>query len=302
MNNKKGFSFIEITIFCFISITLIALFVGLAINSRDFSRTIGCVNNMKNIAQAIELFQVDFKTTPSNIDDLYPLYIANAKTFKCPADITTETNSYESFYIGRFIAEADANKIFLACPRHHKKTKTVAAYLSYAVAIGKTQKVQWSGTPAEFGEVYTGGQLTFVDGTTVQIDSGSAGLLSSFVDNENRIYSIIYTLDGNEGTLIVNHEGNSKFEVITPAVIAGVEGTKFNVINSLIENSNQQKTGVHVTDGLVIVADRLQDTAGAIIQPNQMFSVAVEVLETVSTAELSSQMKKVPRKPKKRKN
>jgi len=149
MNAKRGFSLIEIIIFCFIAITLLTLFVGLAINSREFAKTVGCVNNMKTIAQAVENFQADYKTTPTNLSDLYPQYVTNEKVFKCPADRTVDTNSYEKYYIGRFIASEKANNVFLACPRHHRKNKTVAAYLSYAVDIGRNKPVQWSGTPAD---------------------------------------------------------------------------------------------------------------------------------------------------------
>ncbi|MCM8760216.1 MAG: FecR family protein, partial [Candidatus Omnitrophica bacterium] len=246
---KDGFSLVEIIILTFITITLLMLFAGLAFNSREFSRTIGCVNNMKNLSQAIENFQADHRETPRNLADLYPQYITNNRTFKCPADRTSETNSYERFYIGRQITEEDAQKVFLVCPRHNRGSKTVAAYLSYAVAIGKNSDVLWSGLPATFGEVYTGGALRFVDGTTVGINSGKAGLLASFTDNEGKLYHIIYTLEGEEGSLTVDHQGNSRFEVITPAVIAGVEGTKFTVRNTL--EDNYIISSIAVLEGLV---------------------------------------------------
>ncbi|MBN1446143.1 MAG: FecR domain-containing protein [Candidatus Omnitrophica bacterium] len=297
MSGKKGFTFIEVVIFCFIAITLLTLVIGLGFNSREFARTIGCVNNMKNIAQAVENFQADHKTTPSSIADLYPAYIESEKALVCPSDRKSNGNSYDAFYIGRFIDEGDANKIFLACPRHHRRSKTVAAYLSYAVDIGRSQKVQWSGTNAEFGEVYSGGELSFADGTTVQINSGKVGLLSSFVDNENKIYGIVYTLDGAESTLTVTHEGESKFEIITPAVIAGVEGTKFAVRNWLTENKIQSY--VSVSDGAVAVEDRSMDVKASVVQPNQVFSVAVPVaLEDADSVKIRN---RVPRKPSRRK-
>ncbi len=294
MSGKKGFTFIEVVIFCFIAITLLTLVAGLGFNSKEFAKTMGCVNNMKNIAQAVEIFQTDHKTTPSDISDLYPAYIESAKALVCPADRNSNGNSYDAFYIGRFIDEGDANKIFLACPRHNRRSKTVAAYLSYAVDIGRSQKVKWSGASAEFGEVYSGGELAFADGTRVQINSGKVGLLSSFVDNENKIYGIVYTLDGAESTLTVTHEGDSKFEVITPAVIAGVEGTQFSVRNWLTDD--KIKTSVSVSAGAVAVEDRNLGVKASVVQPNQVFSVAAPVGETLSAA-----TKHVPRKPSKKK-
>jgi len=291
MKRKSGFSLIEVIIFCFIAITLLTLFVGLAFNSREFSRTIGCINNMKTISQAIENFQADHRETPANLADLYPQYITNARIFKCPADRTSATNSYEPFYIGRFFAEEDGQKVFLVCPRHNRGNQTVGAYLSYAVDVGKSSNVLWSGLPAKYGELYSGGTLQFADGTTVEITSGKVGLLASFLDNEDKLYHIIYTTEGEEGSFTVNHEGNSRFEVITPAIIAGVEGTRFIVRNIL--DGNKITSSVAVLEGVVKVQDRSQDTSASIVKPNQTQAVSV-------VSEIDNITKKwVPRKPKK---
>lgn len=287
--NKKGFSLIEIIIFCFIAVTLLTLFVGLAFNSRELSRTMGCINNIKNISQAIENFQADHRTTPVNLADLYPQYITNQKIFKCPSDRTSATNSYEPFYIGRFFAEEDSQKVFVVCPRHNRGGKSVAGYLSYAVGISRNSPVFWSGLPAKFGEIYTGGQLQFSDGTTVNINSGRAGLLASFLDNENKLYHIVYTIEGEEGEITVNHEGNSRFEVITPAVIAGVEGTRFMVRNTL--SGDLITSSVSVLEGKVKVQDRSEDTSAVVVYPNQTKKIAA-VNEVVFK-------KGVPRRPKK---
>lgn len=305
MREKGGFSLIEIVIFCFIAITLITLFVGLATNSREFSHAMGCINNIKNISQAIENFQADHKETPRNLAQLYPRYVTNKRIFKCPADRTSDTNSYEQFYIGRFFAEEDGQKVFLVCPRHNKGKKTVAGYLSYAVGIGKSREVLWSGLPAKFGELYTGGQLEFVDGTTVDINSGRLGLLSSFLDNEERLYHIVYTPEGEEGSFTVNHKGNSRFEVITPAVIAGVEGTKFTGRN--IISGDTFKSRISVIEGIVIVQDRSENTLGTEViagttyetHPLQIVTSPEETEEETPPEEpVKKNPRIVPRKPK----
>ncbi|MCD6408266.1 FecR domain-containing protein [bacterium] len=256
---KKGFSLIETMILCFIGVVLLTLVIGLVENSREFARTMGCVNNMKNIVQAIENYQVDWRETPPLLENLYPAYITNYNTFHCPAD-REPGNSYAKFYVSRFFAEEDANKIFLACPRHSRRTKTVVAYLSYAVDIGKTHKVYWSGIPAEIGGTYTGGQLQFADGTVVDINAScEVGILGSFTDNQDRIYSIIYIPEGEDASITVTHQGDSEFEVITPAVIAGVEGTRFEVKNYW-ENTTPPScsTEVRVFEGKVKIKERSQ--------------------------------------------
>ena len=297
MNIKKGFSLIEIIIFCFIAITLFTLFAGLVFNSRDFARTMGCVNNMKNLAQAIENFQADFKMTPVSIGDLYPQYVTNKEILKCPADRTADSNSYDKYYIGRFIASARADNVFLVCPRHNRRNKTVAAYLSYAVEVGKNKKVSWSGIPAEYGGVYTTGSLSFADGTTVQINSGQVGLVSSFTDSAERMYSIIYTPEATEGLITVDHSGDSKFEVITPAVIAGVEGTKFTVRNLVDTAKLLLSSDVNVQEGTVYVEDRSKDATEITVTPKTI-QPAVAVNVPAETLNLPPGLaKQVPRKP-----
>lgn len=239
MNSKKGFSFIEVLIFCFISVILLTLIMGMLANSREFSRTMGCINNMKNITQSIEQFQGDWNRTPRYLGELYPKYIVNRKVFTCPSDKETIGMSYEKSYIERAFHEIDNNKIFLACHRHQKNKKTVAAYLSYAVDVGETQNVTWSGVKAEYGKIYNGGKFDFADGTEVEILSGSVGLLSSFVDNRDNIYSVIYIPNTQDTEIHIDKPSGSAstFEVVTPAVIAGIEGTKVR-LNQKIKTSS----------------------------------------------------------------
>lgn len=257
---KKGFSLIETLILSFIAVTVGVLIVGLVSNSREFARTLTCVNNMRTISQAIENYQIDWKETPVSLENLMPQYITNPKILHCPND-KHPGNSYEKFYVARHFYEDDANKLFLVCNRHYKGKKTVVSYLSYAVDISKTQKVYWNGIPVDFGQEYKGGNLTFVDGTKVSSSSSTeVGVLTSFSDSEGKIYSVIYVPEGENASLNVNHNGNSEFEVITPAVIAGVEGTKFNVRNYWLNTSPPScRTEISVAEGTVKVEERSQD-------------------------------------------
>ncbi|HOK56625.1 MAG TPA: DUF1559 domain-containing protein [bacterium] len=291
---KKGFSLIETLILIFIGISVLILIVGVISNSREFARTMGCVNNMKNIAQAIEGYQVDWKETPVTLSSLMPAYIQNPNVFHCPSD-REKGDSYSKFYVGRFFAEEDSNKVFLVCPRHFGGRRTVAGYLSYAVEIGKTKSVKWSGIDVEFGKTYIGGNLKFEDGTEVNEISGEIGVLGSFTNPENKIYSIIYVPEGDvpEGektSYKVEHKGDSRFEVITPAVIAGVEGTKFNVVNSYYYNNGIpiDNTIISVFEGVVKVKERNQGRTETV-------NTGEEVL--IETKTYGTKQKGVPRRP-----
>jgi len=258
--NNRGFSLLEILIICFIGIIFLLLVFGLITRSRELTRTMGCVNNLRQIVQAIENYQADWYQPPPSLEVLYPRYVKNEKVFHCPSD-REEGNSYSSFYIPRVFSEEDVNKVFLVCPRHFRGRKTIGAYLSYSVDIGDSQKVYWSNMPAEFGKIYEGGKMTFSDGTTVEIKSGRVGLFSSFVDTSGKIYSIIYVPEGENASIEVKHQSDSRFEVITPAVIAGVAGTDFDVRTISLKipflKLTYARTIVFVKDGKVKVKERV---------------------------------------------
>ncbi len=286
---KKGFSLIEILILSFIGISILILIIGVISNSREFARTMGCVNNIKSIAQAIENYQVDFKETPVTLSSLMPTYIQNSNIFHCPSD-KVKRDSYSNYYIGRVFAEEDANKVFLVCPRHFGGRRFVLGYLSYAVDIGKTKPVKWSGLNAEFGKTYSGGTLNFEDGTKVEIYNGKVGVLGSFTDTEGKIYSLIYFPEGENTSVGVDHKTNSRFEVITPAVIAGVEGTKFNVVNTYFIDKGIpiDRTSISVFEGSVEVIERNQ---------NRREQVQAKEEITIETRTYAEKNKGVPRKP-----
>ncbi|MCM8785481.1 MAG: DUF1559 domain-containing protein [Candidatus Omnitrophica bacterium] len=286
---KKGFSLIEVLILSFIGISILILIIGVISNSREFARTMGCVNNIKSIAQAIENYQADFKETPVTLNSLIPAYIQNSNVFHCPSD-REKRDSYSDYYIGRFFAEEDTNKVFLVCPRHFRGRRVVLGYLSYAVDIGKTKPVNWSGLNTEFGKTYSGGILNFEDGTKVEIYSGKVGVLGSFTDTEDKIYSIIYVPEGENTTFEVDHKTNSRFEIITPAVIAGVEGTKFKVDNEYKNDSGipLDKTVISVFEGNIEVMERNQGRREK-IQANEWIMIETRTYE--------ENKKGVPRKP-----
>ena len=157
--------------------------------------------------------------------------------------VDNDDTSYSDFYIARFFSEEDSNKIALACPRHFRKSKTITAYLSYNVDINNTREVSCNSGKASFGELYQAGDtLRFKDGSVVKIESGQVGLLSSFISNEDKMYSIIFLPEDEATKINITHKGDSQFEVITPAVIAGVAGTVFNIQQILGSTSIEDET------------------------------------------------------------
>jgi len=251
---KQGLSLIELVIIFFIVATLLLLVVGLCTRSRDLARTMACITNVKQIAMAIENYQMDWKFSPERISALVPVYLASASTLRCPAD-PGDGNSYDADYVARMFSEEDPHKVFLVCNRHSWQRRAVVGYLSYATAASDLSKFTWQGISGSFHTPYTGGKLSFADGTTVSILQGTVCVLSSFRDISGTPYTILYVPDSQEPSTAtrveVRHTGDSRFEIVDPCVIAGVAGTRFQL--QTVWDSGSVTSSVSVSEGAVIL-------------------------------------------------
>lgn len=303
---KKGFSLIEILIMLFIVLSLAAMATGIVLRSRALSKSMFCLNNLRQISMAIENYQADWKTSPIQIYSLFPNYIKEKHSFKCPEDKTVlpgelpMKNSYGNFYANRSFQDEDTYKIYLYCPRHFNGTKGVGAFLSYSANIVQNNTVKRNGVIVKPGDVNDGGTYVFADGTVVTAQPGmKVGLCGSFVAPDDKNYSIIFVPEDSSGSLTVEHQGDSRFEIITPALIAGVSGTKFNVTNTFNSSSNQATTTVSVNEGKVQCEDRI-DGSKSIVAQNQNISITVECQPESTRIIENKKTKSIPVKPKKR--
>lgn len=304
---NKGFSLLEIIIISFIVISLAAMVLGLISRSKALSKSMVCLNNLKQISMAIENYQADWKNSPNQIYALFPYYLKNKYVFKCPEDksILAEDlpnkNSYGNFYVNRSFNEEDTNKIYLFCPRHFNETKGVGAFLSYSANIVTNNNVTRNGIRIKPGDINLGGTYSFVDGTTVVADDTvKIGLCGSFISPDNKNYSIIFVPEDSTGSFTVNHTGDSIFEVITPALIAGVSGTNFTVSVAYDSVTNQSTSVVSVTDGLVKCEDRTDNTVIPVADGKKL-SITV-LCQSLSKSSAFKKTKSVPLKPLKRLN
>lgn len=299
---KKGFSFIEIVIISFIVISLGAMVFGLISRSKALSKSMVCLNNLRQISMAIENYQADWKTSPNQLYSLFPNYIKDKYSFRCPEDKLIAPgdlptiNSYGNFYVNRSFNDEDVNKLYLYCPRHFNGTKGVGAFLSYAANIVQNNTVTYNGMKAEPGKVYTGGTFKFADGTIVTVDpSMNVGLGCSFIGPDDKHYSIIFVPEDSQGSLTVDHQGDSRFEVVAPALIAGVSGTKFIVSNVYNSLTKQATSSVDVTQGNVVCEDRTDGTK-ITLGTNMGVSITVEC-QPVDSSSVTNKTRSIPVKP-----
>ena len=281
---RKGFTTVEILLMSCIGIVLAAMAVGAASRARAFSRSTVCLNNLRQISMAVENYQSDWKDCPFQLSDLYPGYLKETAVFKCPEDrlISTGTlpliNSYESFYINRDLSEEDPDELFLYCPRHFSGTKGIGVTIAYAASIMNNQSVTWNNIEIPPGTEVTGGQFKFPGGIFALADNNlKVGVFGSAILPDGKTFSIIYIPEGTTGNLTVVNNSESRFEIITPSIVADADKTQFTLSNSWDSKLDQATTQVAVNQGTMRVEDRAGRTHFKMDQrANNMLTVAVQ--------------------------
>ena len=260
-NENSGFTLTEIMIVVGIFVVLTGLVTAVLLKVRGSAKSVVCLSNLKQIATAIQMYNSDYKVMPNTI---YPIlkdsgYITTAGMFKCPVDLTTDPDSYGPFYLPRQLTDSqNSQKLFLGCPRHADKAIALFGWPQFNIA--RACKVLWNGSPVRQGTVVNGGELLFEDGTRVVINGTlPVGVMLSTVDQNKQIYSAISVREGDlgNGSLTVTHDGDSKFDVLTPSLITGVAGTVFTVTVQWPDTSNPAlcKTIILCPEGKVLVEE-----------------------------------------------
>ncbi len=146
----------------------------------------------------------------------------------------------------------------IGCPYHSNYARGVSAFAYGVIQTGRLGRVTWNDVPINVGDEVSGGELGFEDGTRIVLTGSSSGLVvASFRMDDGRLYSIVRVLKGHgSATINVTVEPGSKFEVITPAAIAGVQGTKFRLGVRTVLGGDKRKTRVEMTQGTVEMRGR----------------------------------------------
>jgi prepilin-type N-terminal cleavage/methylation domain-containing protein len=251
----KGFSFVEMVVVIAIIGTLASLGYSALLRGRTTSKEAACQSNLKQISAALGLYYNACHHYPG--DDLpgtlTPYTEHDSDLFICPADPDPQGDSYSAFYVAR--NDQSTVDYLCGCPRHADEASTVTLFSSTSTHVLRTEPVHWNGQPVAPGTSVGAGLLSFGDGSTVLIPSDLVvRLVQSFRLHDGRHYSLI-ALDVNEtGAINVEVTPGSRFEVVTPSAIAGVQGTRFCVVTGLVRDD--YVVGVHVKQGAVAVKHR----------------------------------------------
>ncbi|MCP4254141.1 MAG: type II secretion system protein, partial [Candidatus Scalindua sp.] len=220
LNYKKqnrGFTLTELIV----TMSLIGILSSIAAVSvgkiNGTKRQTKCINNMRSISQALQLYYNDFRVSPDDgypddANDTMPLstelagYLKDKSTFVCPEDDdTTSTGnfaSYDPYYIARKTTYGES-ELAIGCPRHRDASSSTSLFTSGGTEVTKTsavlvneQEIPPDGTTAQRTISSKNDKMTFADGSTVTIkdDSGTnygCFLIQSVRLADGTLYSII---------------------------------------------------------------------------------------------------------------
>ena len=274
MRRVRGFSIIEMVVVIAILAILMTMGYSALSRGKTVSKDTVCRNNLKQIALGLGLYFNAYKVYPSeDLPSSLRAYVGNSPgLFLCPADPDPQGDSYSQFYVAR--AGQSTQDYVCGCPRHLDEHGAVTLFSSSSAQLLEMRPVHWNGQAIPPGAGVGSGVMSFADGSRATIPSGMVvRLIQSFRMKDGRFYSLI-GMDVNEtGTLDVEVTPGSRFEVVTPAAIAGVQGTRFQV-TTYIEN-DRYCVKVKVFEGEVEVKHRWRNEPAKLLRANQVREIAM---------------------------
>lgn len=247
---RKGFTLVELLV----AIGIIAILVGMGIRSySSLMRRVKEASSQTNLAAinvALSMYKKDQGYFPPDGEGSN-LYAALAE-YEVGKSILTnpyDGKSYENLYVKRTFDE-EAEAFVIASPSVRRKETMVLLFGREPQKL-PLREVTYGGNLIEPGETVTGGTLDFGGGTTVEALESEVEmtLIHSFELADGTPYGLVRVDD--PGLVNVDVTPGWKFEVVTPAAIAGVEGTRFTVW--MIDDT---ETEIEVNEGRVWAIER----------------------------------------------
>jgi prepilin-type N-terminal cleavage/methylation domain-containing protein len=252
----KGFTLIELLV----AIGIIIILAGIGI--RSYSSLMSRVKdassrtNLAAIKNALSMYKKDRGEFPPDGN----LYAALAKYEVRKSLLTNPYNgkSDANLYVQRTF-KAAANAFVLASPSVREE-KTAVLLFGHEPQMLTLQRVTSQGTAINPGASLSGSGATLnfaseTSGTaTVTVEQGTVMLIQSFKLPDGTPYGLVrLNQAGDKVSVDVPHGVTPawKFEVVTPAAIAGVEGTKFTV-----KVFKATETEIMTISGTVTVTER----------------------------------------------
>ena len=263
--DRKGFTALELIVVVGVVGVLMGLMVPAVMEARNAASRVQCESNLRQIGLALQLYSdAHHGEMPTQLRPALDDYADNEEElWRCPHDHDfTEKNSYAKYYIPRAdFPVQDGWQILVRCPRHpnqqgwlhttvHGLTEFEIPNLS-SITEGVVHPVVQPNTRLPDGSTIEGQNLM-----VVMCRREGGGLKTWHV-----VIGLPPTPQGVAATGTFEVHKGSRFEVLSPAGLAAVEGTQFTVTSQLTPLGKYQTT-VTVQGGTVRVMEWEESTDG----------------------------------------
>ena len=254
----KSFTLIELLVMVSICGIILGLLLAGVMFVQEQAKQADCVNNLKQVGLSLQLYFNEKNSYPDGLGDLSREgFLDDESMLACPSTGYT----YETAYVMRNI-NSETGSFAIGCPSHSGEGRSVNLFLDGSVKRFKMAFGAYGAdTLAPGGDLPLGQQVKFPDNSSATLTEGSAYFVQSFEIGDGKLYTLIAVPeDAAQTTIDVNVNTGSKFEVITPAAIAGVMGTEFTVVTGG-SASEHPTTRITVTEGTVFAEERTGNEA-----------------------------------------
>lgn len=276
---RKGLTALELMVVIGIISVVLGLTLSVLGHATRLGRQTGCLSNMRELALALNAYHTQYRQLPA--DDrperleaaLFPL-IQQRDVFHCPDDPRPGASSYAPYYVRR--RDLDPRDFILGCPRHSGGEVATVLFGSAGAKGGRLGAMTHDGQPVKVGQRVTGGLLRFADGSVASIETDlSVDIITSFQRPDGSHYTILRVPVGESGAVALDVNPKSRFEVVTPAAIAGSEGTTFYVV--VHKTGTERKVAdvvLYVRKGKVNTRSRGFRAHSRLVEPGEAVLVA----------------------------
>jgi len=118
MRKREGFTVIELLVVMAIIVVLAGLIFPVFASVKEKSRQTKCMNNLKQLGTAFELYCQDYDSdwiAPAYLGRLYPSYVSSPELYICPSDPGIYNNTYDAYWDDFTVAWEKQNGISTGC-------------------------------------------------------------------------------------------------------------------------------------------------------------------------------------------
>lgn len=223
---RAGFSLLEIMIVVLVMFVLASIGVAMMHKTSEASLQAHCMGNLRTLLQAVNNYQLDYRTYPVQypgpaFPTIFSSYSFNSSTYTCLVydEIGGNPNDvYSPFYIR---PQDDMIELLsLSCPYHEENKKTITISNRGRTEVTLSSQVIYIDQEVEPLGDFEGNTINLADGSLVRLQASlNAEQIASY-KIRNRVYYSLRILQGEAGVMDVELRGGTSVLLVCEAGVA----------------------------------------------------------------------------------